>query len=87
VMQGRTSLVIAHRLSTIRAADRIVVFHRGKVVEAGTHDELLARAGVYARLYRLQFAQEVLAHEEQARAAGTDPGGAAPAAPPPTATR
>jgi ATP-binding cassette, subfamily B, multidrug efflux pump len=61
VMEGRTALVIAHRLSTIRAANRIVVFHRGKVVEAGTHDELLARGGIYARLYRLQFAQEALA--------------------------
>ncbi len=64
VMQGRTALVIAHRLSTIRAVDRIVVFHRGKVVEAGSHEELLARGGVYARLYRLQYAQEVLAQQE-----------------------
>ena len=67
VMEGRTALVIAHRLSTIRAVDRIVVFHRGRVVEAGTHEELLAKGGVYARLYRLQFAQEVL-HQEEARA-------------------
>ncbi len=58
VVRGRTSLVIAHRLSTIRAANRIVVFHKGKVVEIGTHDELLAKAGVYARLYRMQFAHE-----------------------------
>jgi ATP-binding cassette subfamily B multidrug efflux pump len=64
VMEGRTSLVIAHRLSTIRAVDRIVVFHKGRVVEAGTHDELLAKNGVYARLYRHQFAQEHLQHEE-----------------------
>jgi ATP-binding cassette, subfamily B, multidrug efflux pump len=64
VMQGRTALVIAHRLSTIRAVDRIVVFHRGKVVEAGSHDELLAKGGVYARLYRLQYAQEALAQKE-----------------------
>jgi ATP-binding cassette, subfamily B, multidrug efflux pump len=64
VMEGRTALIIAHRLSTIRAVDRIVVFHRGRVVEAGSHDELIAKAGVYARLYRLQFAHEKLAHEQ-----------------------
>jgi ATP-binding cassette subfamily B protein len=58
VMEGRTALVIAHRLSTIRAVDRIVVFHRGRVVESGTHDEIIAKNGVYARLYRLQYAVE-----------------------------
>jgi ATP-binding cassette subfamily B multidrug efflux pump len=58
VVQGRTSLVIAHRLSTIRAANRIVCFHKGRVVEIGTHEELLAKGGVYARLYRMQFAHE-----------------------------
>lgn len=64
VMAGRTALVIAHRLSTIRAVDRIVVFHRGRVVESGSHDELIEKDGVYARLYRLQFAVEELQKEE-----------------------
>jgi ATP-binding cassette subfamily B protein/subfamily B ATP-binding cassette protein MsbA len=54
LMRGRTTLVIAHRLSTVRNADRIVVLQEGKVVETGTHPELLAREGLYARLYRLQ---------------------------------
>jgi len=57
VTRDRTSLVIAHRLSTIRDADRILVFHHGRLVEQGRHDELVARDGVYARLVALQFAE------------------------------
>ena len=53
--QGRTTLVIAHRLSTIRAADKIVVIEAGRVVEQGTHDQLMAANGAYAALVRLQF--------------------------------
>lgn len=68
VTEGRTSLVIAHRLSTIRAVDRIVVFHKGRIVESGSHDELIAKDGFYARLYRFQFAVEQIE-----KAAGESP--------------
>ena len=54
LVKGRTAIVIAHRLSTIQHADRIVVLHKGKVRETGTHKELMAKGGLYARLYQLQ---------------------------------
>lgn len=55
MVEGRTSLVIAHRLSTVQRADKIIVMHKGKVREMGTHQELLAQRGIYYRLYRLQY--------------------------------
>ncbi|MES2771417.1 MAG: lipid A export permease/ATP-binding protein MsbA [Pseudomonadota bacterium] len=57
LMQNRTTLVIAHRLSTVEQADRIVVLQQGRVVEIGSHAQLLAQAGAYAQLYRYQFAE------------------------------
>jgi ATP-binding cassette subfamily B protein len=56
-LEGRTSLVIAHRLSTVRRADKIVVIDEGRVVETGTHAELIALGGLYSDLYRTQFAE------------------------------
>ncbi|HEY5293677.1 MAG TPA: lipid A export permease/ATP-binding protein MsbA [Burkholderiales bacterium] len=66
LMQGRTTLIIAHRLSTIEKADRIVVLQRGTIAEIGSHAELLARDGLYAHLYKIQFAVDDDAPGQQA---------------------
>ncbi|MCR4423708.1 MAG: ABC transporter ATP-binding protein [candidate division WOR-3 bacterium] len=58
LLAGRTAIIVAHRLVTVQMADRIVVVHRGQIAEEGRHEELLARGGVYSRLYRLQFVPE-----------------------------
>jgi ATP-binding cassette subfamily B multidrug efflux pump len=64
LLVGRTAVIIAHRLSTIRRADRIVVFHKGRVVEQGAHQELLALGGLYARLHEIQFGKKAEAAAE-----------------------
>ncbi len=60
LLAGRTALVIAHRLSTIQHADRILVFHKGRLREQGSHQELLAERGIYYRLYQLQYKEQEL---------------------------
>ena len=56
MLEGKTSIVVAHRLSTIQDCDRIFVFHQGRIAEEGDHQSLLEAGGLYARLYRLQYA-------------------------------
>ena len=55
LMRGRTTVAIAHRLSTVLAADKIIVLDEGKLIEAGTHSELISKNGLYSTLYEIQF--------------------------------
>jgi ATP-binding cassette, subfamily B, multidrug efflux pump len=64
LLAGRTSIVIAHRLSTVLSADRILVMHKGRVAEMGNHEELLARRGLYWRLFQIQFGHQYGAEEQ-----------------------
>ena len=57
-MKGRTTLVIAHRLATVQKADRILVLDKGRIVQEGTHAQLVAKGGLYGRLAELQFGRE-----------------------------
>jgi ATP-binding cassette subfamily B multidrug efflux pump len=77
LLSGRTALVIAHRLSTIQHADRILVFHKGRLREQGAHQELLAQRGIYYRLYQLQYKEQEL-HLPGAVGVAHPPAGAPP---------
>ena len=73
LLSGRTALVIAHRLSTIQHADRILVFHKGRLREQGAHQELLAQRGIYFRLYQLQYKEQELHLPLETRGAAEPP--------------
>lgn len=71
LLKNRTSLIIAHRLSTVRNADRIIVLDEGRIIEEGTHDQLVAKKGLYARLYQMQFKEPEEAIAQGARQSGS----------------
>ena len=74
VISGRTSIIVAHRLNTIRVVDRILVLHQGRLVEAGTHGELVAQDGYYTRLYELQYREQEPAGGGRAAGRHSEPG-------------
>ena len=78
LLTGRTALVIAHRLSTIQYADRILVFHKGRLREQGAHQELLAQRGIYYRLYQLQYKEQELHLPQEANGRSEMPPFSAP---------
>ncbi len=78
LLSGRTALVIAHRLSTIQHADRILVFHKGRLREQGAHQELLTQRGIYYRLYQLQYKDQELRLPDESAAAPPQPGSPLP---------
>ena len=71
MVEGRTSLIIAHRLSTIQRADKIIVMHKGRVREMGTHQELLALRGIYYKLYQLQYKDQEIDGVQTSSPAGS----------------
>src|SRR5262249_29680753 len=71
MVQGRTSLIIAHRLSTVQRADKIIVMHKGRVREMGTHQELLALRGIYYKLYQLQYKDQEIDVVQESSPAGS----------------
>ncbi len=71
LMQGRTTVIIAHRLSTVRIAHRIAVLEKGSMIELGSHDQLMAQNGLYARLYAMQFREQDLLEAADAQPSGT----------------
>jgi ATP-binding cassette subfamily B multidrug efflux pump len=77
LLEGRTAMVIAHRLSTIQHADRILVFHKGRLREQGSHQQLLALRGIYYRLYQLQYKDQEL--RSSLEPAGSGAGSSLPA--------